>query len=148
MRWRVALLCALWMASCGRPTAYSPPRPIDLPPEAIYAGGVDGGDWVACSGVSDGALHCRIFDNESGELRRESWFRYCPQSGGRFSGSVEMVDAAGAHIGAVTLKRDRPDVFHAPADMSPDALSDELKLIAEGYRDSGVNADCSPVVAE
>lgn len=148
MRWKIALVGALLITSCSRSTSYSPPRPPQLPPEAIYAGGVDGGDWVACDGGSDGTLHCRIFDHESGDLRRESWFRYCPRTGAQFSGSVEMVDAAGAHVGNVTLKRDRPDIFHAPSNMSPSALRDELDLIAEGYRDDGVHADCSPVADE
>ncbi len=91
-----------FMAGCSEQAPYSPPRPSSLPSEAVYAGGVDGGDWVACDASANSALHCRIFDNETGDLRRESWFRYCPQSGGGFFGSVEMLDAEGVHLSRVT----------------------------------------------
>ena len=148
MTWKVALLGALLIVSCSRSGSYSPPRPARLPPEAIYAGGAVGGDWVACDGGSDGALHCRIFDHESGDLRRESWFRYCPQDGQQFAGSVEIVDAKGAHTGGVTLKRDRPDVFHAPPNMPSGDRANELEHISEEYYEDGVHADCSPADAE
>lgn len=140
---RISVLALL--AGCAEEAPYSPARPSRLPSDAIYAGGIDGGDWVACDATQESALHCRIFDHETGELRRESWFRYCPQAGERFVGSVERLDAAGAHLGRVTLKPDRPDVFHPPSSMPLDEVERELDLIAESYRDDGVLADCSPV---
>ena len=71
---------ALTGESCG-PRSPDPPRPPNLPAEAIYVGGLDGGQWASCEGSEDGALHCSIYDSASGQVRYESWFRYCPRLG-------------------------------------------------------------------
>jgi hypothetical protein len=113
-----------------------------LPAVAVYAGGVDGGDWVACEGEPDGALHCRIFDPEGGALRRESWFRYCPQNGSEHVGSPDMLDAVGLYISRATLIRDRRDVFHPPANATAQQVQAEQQLIEESYREYGVDRDC------
>lgn len=56
------LLCSL---GCG---VNPPPRPSNVPAEAIWAGGSDGGAWIQCSPLSGKwEFHCIVYRDE-GEL--------------------------------------------------------------------------------
>lgn len=115
-----------------------------LPPEGIYVGGVDGGVWADCGPSQDGAIHCRIFDSTSGELRYESWFRHCPLVGTIPRGRAVMIDEEGLRMNNALLRRDRPDIFHPPPDVPATVIQDEMRQIAESYESTGVKRDCSP----
>lgn len=146
----IAIAMLAFVAACGRAERYSPPRPPGLPPDAVYAGGIDGGDWVACEGVQDGALHCRIFDSREGSLRYESWFRYCPQLAGvDAAGEPDSIDwEIGVRLTDVLLRRDRPDIYHPPAGASREQIAMEEEMITKYYHLEGVHADCSPVARD
>jgi len=133
------------LGGCGE--SNFPPRPQGLPKEAVYAGGMDGGDWVACRPPQGNVLYCRIFDPKNGALRYESWFRYCPDSGPRSAGQPSMLDARGLLVSDVLLRRDRPDVFHPPLGATSEEIQIEHEIIAKTYRDDGVRADCTRVQA-
>jgi hypothetical protein len=116
-----------------------------MPAEAVFVGGVDGGDWLACEGIEGGVLHCRIFDPLTPAFR-ESWFRYCPQLGGNQSGEPAMLDwELGLRLSNVQLRRDRPDVYHPAPGATEEQVSHEQELIDKYYRLDGVNSDCTPV---
>ena len=130
---------------CGCGDTGSPARPPGLPKEATYAGGVDGGDWVACRADGTDVVYCRVFDPKSGALRYESWFRYCPAKRTRSIGQPMMLDADGLLVSDILLRRDRPDVFHPPHEATAEQIHDEQELINKTYRDEGVRPDCTRV---
>lgn len=140
-----AVFAVVTLASCAPAEPWSPPRPAGLPPEAVYAGGVDGGDWVACEGTGEGVLYCRTFDPRDGALRRESWFRFCPQLGGRHAGEPGMIDAENMWLGNVRLRR---DVAHLPANATAEEIAHEQELIEKYYLLDAVRADCTPMSDE
>jgi hypothetical protein len=134
------------IAACGKVETAERAKPSHLPPEAAFVGGIDGGEWLACEGIQDGVLHCRIFDPIT-PAYLESWFRYCPQFGGTQSGQPAMLDwELGLRLSSVQLRRDRPDVYH-PAPNDTDAkIRHEQELIDKYYQIDGVNSDCTPVM--
>ena len=63
-----------------------PPRPEGVPPAAVWAGGVDGGDWLLCSpdeGGSRGEFACQVFSDQTGDItaRGRYVFAECSSAG-------------------------------------------------------------------
>jgi hypothetical protein len=58
----VLLTLALSHVACYRP--YPPNKPTGVPPDAVWAGGMDGGGWVLCSAPSAEYNECTIYDEE------------------------------------------------------------------------------------
>lgn len=138
------IVCVTALVGCNGAEPYAIPRPAGLPQDAVYAGGVDGGDWLSCEGTYEGVLHCRIFDAATAAVRHESWFRYCPQIGPREAGKPVMLDwETGLRVSDVQLRRDRPDVFHPPPNASDAEIVATQELIDKYYRLDGVNPNCS-----
>ena len=45
-----------------------PPRPAGVPAKAIWAGGVDGGDFILLSPAANGTYSAKIYNDHSGDL--------------------------------------------------------------------------------
>jgi hypothetical protein len=67
----------LWLLAAGAAYACTlappqpPPRPAGVPVEAVWAGGVDGGDWLLCVpevAAPKGSFSCRVFSDQTGLL--------------------------------------------------------------------------------
>ena len=119
----------------------APTRPDRIPADAVYAGGIDGGEWLRCGDAGDGATRCEIFDRVSGDLRYESWFRYCPNVSGPAM-PLRVGVERGLLVSQAWLRRDRLDVFHPPANTTLAEIEREHELIEKYYRDFGVNRSC------
>lgn len=141
---RLSLLTALLVVLNACKT-YTPPRPEGLPSEAVYAGGEDGGDWIACQGAKDGSLHCRIFDLRNGRLEMEAWFRYCPQLGIYQAGKPQMLDAEGLLIGGVKLMQDRRSRVYRTEGETEGSLALREEVSEKYYLEYGVKPDCTSV---
>lgn len=144
--WRTILVVSLGMlTACDDYETAERPRPTHMPDEAVFVGGLDGGEWLACEGIESGVLHCRIFDPLTPAFR-ESWFRYCPQLGGDQSGEPAVLDwELGLRLSDVLLRRDRPDVYHPAPGETEEQIRHEQELIDKYYQLDGVNFDCAPV---
>jgi hypothetical protein len=62
----IFFLACVSMSGCYRP--YPPARPSRVPAAAAWAGGLDGGGWVACSSDSGEFNTCSIWDEEGRTL--------------------------------------------------------------------------------
>jgi hypothetical protein len=100
-------VAALAVAGCQKDGA--PDRPKSVPPDAVWAGGADGGAWIHCAAVRQGKpgrFFCKLFDDQAGK----AW------ASGRF-----LLEATGSQGPAAALAaaatmtvddlRDRYDAF-------------------------------------
>jgi hypothetical protein len=56
--------------------AEPPPRPSGVPPKAVWAGGIDGGDFILLSpATSDGTYRAKIYNDHSGDLEFDGKLR-------------------------------------------------------------------------
>lgn len=54
---------------------HEPPRPKQVPSEAVWAGGADGGSFIACTfDEKSGSLFCKIYNDFSGVLVAEGHY--------------------------------------------------------------------------
>lgn len=68
----VALLFATLSYSCT-PEVVAPQRPISVPSEAVWAGGLDGGAWIRCSyEPEENANWCTVWNDTNGEILSSS----------------------------------------------------------------------------
>ncbi len=45
-----------------------PPRPVNVPATAAWAGGSDGGAFIECQIVADGFNSCKVYSDSTGEV--------------------------------------------------------------------------------
>jgi len=51
------------------------PRPEGVPPDAVWAGGVDGGNWITCTAnAKDDFNQCTVYHDYTGEVRLSAEF--------------------------------------------------------------------------
>ncbi|NRD74482.1 hypothetical protein HQQ94_14805 [Shewanella sp. VB17] len=50
-------------------------KPENLPHQAQWVGGIDGGDWIDCQNIDDSTISCSIYTENSGELIEKSLFK-------------------------------------------------------------------------
>src|SRR5690606_35781781 len=62
----LAILFLAIVFSCEK-VVMPPPRPVNVPSDAIWAGGVDGGDWIRCVKYKN-CFQCAIFEDFKGRL--------------------------------------------------------------------------------
>jgi hypothetical protein len=140
------LIVATWYAR-GLLGWNFPQRPSGLPVGAIFAGGPDGGEWVACEPTLDDRIVCLIYDPTGGEKRYERSMRICPgvsaQSPGASGQLVpRSLDAEVGHFDGVTAFLDRP-IRYFPRDKDSQAdIEHEEELATKYYVAYGVNQDC------
>lgn len=75
---RAALLALLWLAGCQTPVV-PPARHANVPADAVWSGGADGGAWIACVGPVATTYDCKVFDDFTGELRAAGRFTFVGQ---------------------------------------------------------------------
>jgi hypothetical protein len=66
-----ALLASLLAVACHNPTPRPPPRASGVPIDAVWAGGVDGGDWLRCvmRGKEPAAFFdCDVYSDQTGHV--------------------------------------------------------------------------------
>ena len=69
------LLCALFsVAACS----LSPPpeRPASVPSSAVWAGGADGGSWIACEPLGGRRYDCAIYYEGDGAVWDQGLFEF------------------------------------------------------------------------
>ena len=69
----LAVLTALWTMACDGKVE-PPPRPTNVPTEAVWAGGADGGDWFACRLETGARYDCSIYSDHDGVLNVRGTF--------------------------------------------------------------------------
>lgn len=141
-------VCSVLAASCGPKQVDEPKRPVGLPDHALYAGGVDGGEWVSCKPATENRIVCTIFDPMDGEPRHEKSLRVCPgarllQNGSEFR--PRYFDAESAQFDGVPAYVDRPDIYFPRSEDTVDVVSHQKELAEKYFRDYGVTADCKPL---
>ena len=59
--------------SCVKAVPTVPDRPQTVPASSVWAGGVDGGAWIACTNVDEARINyrCTVHDDGVGELWAE-----------------------------------------------------------------------------
>ncbi len=64
-------LSALFIFWALLAVAMRPLRPLGVPVDARYSGGMDGGVWIRClpMDVAKGRYHCTVYQDNSGEIR-------------------------------------------------------------------------------
>lgn len=57
-------------ACCGIITNLVPERPTNVPPEAVWSGGVDGGSWILCSPLDERRIRyaCKTYNDFNGTM--------------------------------------------------------------------------------
>lgn len=76
MKW-VTLISASLAFLIGCTDQMKPPeRPQKVPPEAVWAGGVDGGAWFLCKEVINKPVHydCTIYNDYTGDIGTQGRF--------------------------------------------------------------------------
>lgn len=63
---------------CSQPTHT---RPTGVPPDAVWAGGVDGGNWITCT-IADHPVfnHCIVYHDFTGDVRLAGNFQLADQN--------------------------------------------------------------------
>jgi hypothetical protein len=72
---RPSWLMLLSLAACNTPVV-PPARHANVPPDAVWSGGADGGAWIACKGPVGTEYDCTVFDDFTGDLRAAARFTY------------------------------------------------------------------------
>lgn len=49
-------------------------RPTGVPPEAVWAGGVDGGNWITCTAEDHDFNYCVVYHDFTGDVRLSGSF--------------------------------------------------------------------------
>lgn len=129
---------------------FVPARPSSLPPTAVYAGGVDGGEWVSCKFTEDNRISCFIYDSETGRQRYERSMKVCPAVQLKINHGIEKVspEFLDAEIGIFTglaAYDDRPMKYFPLASDTPEEVAHEAELARKYYEGFGVKSDCSLV---
>ena len=96
----------VFLAACGSnsgPGDLVPPRPDNLPEQAEWRGGLDGGDWVYCE-RSDGTYVCSIYWT-GGEIYSRQLFKLCahPKPTQLFGGS-DLSGLASVNVAEGTVR--------------------------------------------
>lgn len=79
-RSRLALVALVAASACVTTSPAPPPRPSGLPAHAVWAGGVDGGSFIACTPSTTNdekdplAYDCEIFLEHTGEREAHGLF--------------------------------------------------------------------------
>jgi hypothetical protein len=62
-----AVIC---VAACQPAPRLPPPRPAGVPSDAVWVGGVDGGDWLRCvfRGKDPAIYDCDVYSDQTGRL--------------------------------------------------------------------------------
>jgi hypothetical protein len=136
----VASLTVFLLAACGDSGSSYPQRPLGLPVDAEYVGGVDGGEWASCFVDSSDIIHCRTYNLKTGALQRESWFKACLPLG---KATPAMIDAAGLSFRKIVFRRIKPDVYHRQPKDSVETVQQEAELNQKYFVLYGVNEDCT-----
>ena len=73
-----ALIVALLFACFTfiKPTSSTPEKPANVPSDAQWVGGIDGGDWLICHEVSTRTMTCTVFADVTGVLVDEGIFTF------------------------------------------------------------------------
>lgn len=139
--------CSTLAIGCAFKGTAEPPRPAGLPDVAIYAGGIDGGEWVSCEPTEDNRIECTLFDPKSGEPRYHKSLRICPsmlllrkRAGGEFQ--PRYFDAESARFDGASAFVDRPDTYLPRPIDTPEHISHQRELAEKYYHDYGVTSDC------
>jgi hypothetical protein len=129
---------------------YIPRRPANLPRDARFVGGADGGNWIACASTGDGRLTCIVFDVATGSPRFERSMRICPNLFAREAWSKAMLnlrymDAETATFDGVVALVDRPDrYFKRPGDSTED-VAREHEISEKYFKQFGVDHGCERI---
>lgn len=72
-RWASALVLvsAVCVAACGRRASAPPPRPENVPSDAVWASGTDGGAFISCLAVGaepTNLFECVVFRDRDGDV--------------------------------------------------------------------------------
>lgn len=148
----LVLLVCTGVVACSPKGKYEPKRPAGLPASAIYAGGLDGGDWASCQVTEDNAIKCILYDQTDGQPRYERSFRLCPRVAlMRKTGrpvQPRWFDAEGGAFDNVAAFVDRPDKYLPRTSDSPNEIKHQADLAQKYYAEAGVSVDCRPVNKE
>lgn len=142
--------CSVLAVGCGSKETFEPKRPNGLPQNAMYAGGIDGGEWVSCTPTSDNRLVCVIFDSTTGDPRYEKSLKICPSmllvvERTRKDLRPRYLDAEIAQFDGAPAFVDRPFKYYPrPAD-SHDEIERQEELSRKYYEDYGVTEECKAV---
>jgi hypothetical protein len=68
------VLIAAGLVGC-RTKVEPPPRHAGIPSQAVWAGGPDGGSWIACEPSRDGSANrCTVYHEHTGEVVAAGFF--------------------------------------------------------------------------
>ncbi len=119
----LCLLVAGAAYACTLAPPQPPPRPAGVPAEAVWAGGVDGGDWLLClreAGAPNWSFNCRVFSDQTGHLTTQ--------------GKYVLADCEDG--GACTPQAEGPSTLaYRYFDGVTVHLADELALVPDGEVD-------------
>jgi hypothetical protein len=63
----VVLFVVAAIVDCGS-RVHEPPRPVNVPKTATWAGGSDGGAFIECRVMTDGFDFCTVYNDSTGEV--------------------------------------------------------------------------------
>lgn len=83
-----------------------PKKPSEVPNEAVWVGGADGGVWVEVGKLESRRAHLKIFEDFKGAVLADGWFVF--SSGCAIDDINKMKRAFGAYDGErIILRKDR-----------------------------------------
>jgi hypothetical protein len=94
----MGLLLAGATLACSQATPQAPPKPAGVPAEAIWAGGLDGGDWILCipaPAAERTSFECRTFSDQTGLLVTQGVY-FLAKCGD--DGACQPADRVPAHL--------------------------------------------------
>lgn len=86
-----------------RPTINPPPRVSGIPENAIWSGGIDGGNWFICSANIDSTYNCSVFDDRTGLLILDGNFRLTAY----IRDDLDLIDYGHISEDSIVLQRTR-----------------------------------------
>ena len=82
-------------AACRAADPMPPERKPGIPAEAVWAGGVDGGDWILCVPVATPSRYsCRVYNDYTGKLTASGEFIRRREAGGSVKPERRLTDSA------------------------------------------------------
>jgi hypothetical protein len=97
------LLAIVGCSSCGEYNAEPERRPKGVPPEAVWAGGPDGGSYVWCKiDQIQSSNYCKVWNDFNGHLIESGNYRILGQD--RAAGMEELVYGGASRGGQIWLK--------------------------------------------